>query len=551
MKKELIINNPTQIDSALTAIRILIQDNYLESFHYRLDSKRRVAVKYVVAEMDEDKEREILISSEVTTEFVYVLINIHYILRMMDKMKMTVAEVLKYLYSKYSLQALMGLFNENEDFPNIKIRELACNLEINWKMNKNDEDFFQRAFMFGLEEYKNWKYYYKALEAMMSENAESNEQGSDPSGEGEETNDPGEGNVNSNSETDVNDQNGKGEEKETNDQENSQSSDNQDEESSGQGDQIEDSEKESSDEQGESNDKNESDQENTSDEEKESNRDDVNSDDETKEDPYAQAAKTPEQLKLERYLDKTDPINDVIQDSSQPAGMITDDDMNEIEEMLIKNYNNLLECEKKEKRIENIKIEGFQKLLQNLLRKERQVKITQTRKRDSYHRINNRREEKGLILPGKKIVQQGVQKKFAERLDVFIDISGSTYEYISRANVHYIDIMNFIAKEFHSVGSRIIFYNYCFNRIVRPGDLFIPADPNGSTDIMCTVSELEKEEGKLNRIIVFTDGYDSYKTLYDTHKDVQVYKLSPDSENGFRIEKYNRNRDYFFPEYSE
>lgn len=500
MKKKTHTFDPAQLGSLLSSLTTLTHKNGLDRFYYQLSSRNRVSVQYQFNELEEDKEREIFVEYGGRRYSVYVIINIHYIYKITSKTKMTLEETLKVLYAKYSLQALMGLYNTNDDFPNLKLRELACNLEINWKMDRNDEDFFPRAYMFGLEEYKSWRYYYKALESMLADNEDNFDLDLYPSGKGKPSDNQGEGENKVIADTDVVD----------------------------------------------SNDKNQN--EDASDGSKE-----ISEDVELQEGEYSQEqsfeqSKTPDQLKLEKFLEKFNEIDDQIEDSSEPRGNIFDDDLQDIEKEIIKGVDKSCESELDKKKIQNLKIEKFHKLIQELTRKERQVRITQTRKIDSYHRVNNRREEKGLILPGKKTTLHGVQKKYAEQLDVFIDISGSTTGYIRQAEVCYIDIMNYVAKEFHDAGARIIFYNHLCNRTVKPYDLFIPAVGKGGTDILNVVMSLEhKEKSRLKRVIVFTDGEDTFNTLYDTHKDVQIYKFASNSYDGFKILKYDRSIDYFKP----
>lgn len=512
-KKELISKDTSQVNALLDSLTSLANKNSLDIFRYKLSSdekitSQRVMVKYLFADLnDENKEREIIITSEGKLEIVNVLINIHYIAKMADKTKMTSVQILKTLYAKYSLQALMGLYNLNEDFPNVKLRELACNLEINWKINKNDEDFFHRAYMFGLEEYKTWQYYYKVLEAML-QNSDNDSYDFDPNGEGEQTNKNEQGDKNSES-----------------DKANNQQSENNDE-SKNNGESKENKENKEENNQDSKDSKNDSDQD-----------DKPNND---------KAPNSPEKLKLENLLKKSYELDDQIQDTSTPVGNLFEEDPEDVEADILKVFDKPCETEIEQRKIKDFQIDGFHRLLNNLLRKERQIRITQTRKTNSYHRINNRRDEKGLILPGKKTVQHGVQKKFAEQLDVFIDISGSTIETISHLRVCYIDIMNYVAKEFHDVGARVLFYNYTLNRIVNPGELFIPSYASSNTNIMDTVSKIENDEKtKLKRVIVFTDGYDNYRDLYDTHDDVQIYKFTAILGGGFKIEQYNRDIDYF------
>ena len=503
MKKELVSNDFSQIDSLLESIKYLVSTNGLDKFRYTLASKQRIIVDYYFFELEDDKEMEIIIQLEGKIECVNVMINIHYLLKMMNKMKLTLLQAIKILYAKYRLHALMGLYNLNKKFPNVKIRELAYNLEINWKLNKNDEYFFPRAFMFGLEEYKSWQYYYKSLELMMKDDEELN-LSLDPTGSGKPTDESGEGNENANTEPDFQDENNS----QPNEQIENKTNQNLKDKIAEQNDNLEEK---------------------------------TNNDSNSK-----SKQNNIYQLKLEKYLEKMNEIRDQVQDLSEPLGNFFEDNIEDLKEEIVKESTNLCDYELNEIKIKNFNVGGFHKLLQELLRKERQVRITQTRKTDSYHRINNRREEKGLILPGKKIVKHGVQKKFAEELDVFIDVSGSTQNYIRQADVHYIDLMNYIAQEFHNVGARVIFYNYYCNRIVRPNDLFVPARAFGTTDILNVVRELEGSAGsKLKRVIVFTDGYDNYNTLYDTHDDVQIYKLAPNPETGFEILKYNRDIDGF------
>lgn len=163
-------------------------------------------------------------------------------------------------------------------------------------------------------------------------------------------------------------------------------------------------------------------------------------------------------------------------------------------------------------------IQGLQEVINKIERKEKTQRISPHGKKDTYYKFNNRRKNGSLILPGKKLTDSGVKKKYDTSFTAFIDISGST------SGTCHKDLMN-VAKKLHSIGGTIVYYNGKLQSICETEDCFFPERAYGGTSISRAISEY-LETHSLNRAYVFTDGNDYFENLKSVCEKYTVYYVN-------------------------
>lgn len=173
-------------------------------------------------------------------------------------------------------------------------------------------------------------------------------------------------------------------------------------------------------------------------------------------------------------------------------------------------------------------IEGLNEIIRKIINKERSMKITPHGRQSSYYKFNNRRKS-DFLLPGKKLTNEGIKKKFDSSPVVFIDVSGSTQ---GRVNI---DLMN-VARKLHKIGATIVYYENSITSVCEPKDVFFTEGPGGGTDITNTIRAYLKNFEEFDRAYVFTDGYDNFTYLKSVCDKFNVYFIQG---NRRVFEKYN------------
>ena len=185
-------------------------------------------------------------------------------------------------------------------------------------------------------------------------------------------------------------------------------------------------------------------------------------------------------------------------------------------------------------------VKGLKEIIKKIENKEKAIKITPHDKVNTYHKFNNRRKNGNFILPGKRLTNEGVKKKYDSSLTVFIDVSGSTS---GRINT---DLMN-IAKKMHNLGATIVYYEDTITSICEPDSLFFTEPARGGTDITRVIPEYLKDH-ELERAYVFTDGEDDFTLMKDVCKKFNVYFIDNYSHHVY--EKFTEKSTNFSTRWS-
>lgn len=156
-------------------------------------------------------------------------------------------------------------------------------------------------------------------------------------------------------------------------------------------------------------------------------------------------------------------------------------------------------------RADTYEIDGLNEIIRKIINKEKSMKITPHDRQASYYKLNNRRKS-DFLLPGKKLTNDGIKKKFDSSPVVFIDVSGSTH---GRVNT---DLMN-VAKKLHKIGATIVYYENNIISVCEPNDTFFTENSGGGTDITSTIKTYLANFEAFDRAYVFTDGYDNFSYL--------------------------------------
>ena len=173
-------------------------------------------------------------------------------------------------------------------------------------------------------------------------------------------------------------------------------------------------------------------------------------------------------------------------------------------------------------------IEGLNEITRKIINKENSMKVTPHGRKSSYYKFNNRRQS-DFILPGTKLTNDGIKKKFDSSPVVFIDTSGSTH---GRVNT---DLMN-VAKKLHKIGATIVYYTGSIVSVCEPKDVFFTEDANGGTDITNTIRAYLQQFEPFERAYVFTDGADNFSYLKSVCDKFNVYFIQGDRRV---YERYN------------
>lgn len=177
-------------------------------------------------------------------------------------------------------------------------------------------------------------------------------------------------------------------------------------------------------------------------------------------------------------------------------------------------------------------IPELDRILHKLIQNEQSYSIIPTKKVPSYHKFNNRRKS-DFILPGKKIVQHGNQKKFQQQLTVFLDVSGSTQGNTDLVTVSY---------ELHKLGATIVFYDTEVCDILKPEEVYCHYSPSGGTNVCKAIKEYIERGNKLDRLYVFTDGADDFSQIPTICDQYEVYQLYSNSCKQLSKEEIARKR---------
>ena len=170
-----------------------------------------------------------------------------------------------------------------------------------------------------------------------------------------------------------------------------------------------------------------------------------------------------------------------------------------------------------ERTMNKANIEGLDELMRKLERKERTMSITPHDRKETYMKLNNRRKNGTIILPGKRLENDGLKKKFDTSLTVFIDMSGSTMD-INET------LMN-VAYRFYKLGATIIYYDNNILDTVKPSERFRLMDSRGGTNIKDVLTEYLATGEKIDRAYVITDGEDYFYALDEVVPKYTIYRI--------------------------
>ena len=162
-------------------------------------------------------------------------------------------------------------------------------------------------------------------------------------------------------------------------------------------------------------------------------------------------------------------------------------------------------------------IRGLDELIKKLERKERTMSITPHDRKETYMKLNNRRKNGTIILPGKRMENDGVKKKFDTALTVFIDMSGSTH------NIN--ETLLNVAYKFYKLGATIIYYDESILDTIKPNERFRLMLARGGTNIKNVLSEYLATGAKINRAYVITDGRDYFDALDQIVPKYNIYLI--------------------------
>ena len=172
-------------------------------------------------------------------------------------------------------------------------------------------------------------------------------------------------------------------------------------------------------------------------------------------------------------------------------------------------------------------IKGLDELIKKLERKEKTMSITPHARKETYMKLNNRRKNGTIILPGKRMENDGVKKKFDTSLTIFMDMSGSTHK-INET------LLN-VAYKFYKLGATIIYYDEAILDTIRPNEKFRLMMARGGTNIKRVLNAYLATGAKIERAYVITDGEDYFDALDQIVPKYNIYKI----ETGSIREIYN------------
>jgi hypothetical protein len=169
------------------------------------------------------------------------------------------------------------------------------------------------------------------------------------------------------------------------------------------------------------------------------------------------------------------------------------------------------------------RVKGLDDLVRKLTREESAMSIQAHNRVQTYSKFNNRRKNGTIILPGKKLENDGIKKKYNKSLTVFIDISGSTS--------HIIKDLNSAAFKFHKAGATIVFYNTSVIQIIKPNESFRVMSSDGGTHIRYTIKRYIEDGNKLERAYIITDGFDNFYELEKRTSKFNVFLIQNNEIN--------------------
>lgn len=169
------------------------------------------------------------------------------------------------------------------------------------------------------------------------------------------------------------------------------------------------------------------------------------------------------------------------------------------------------------------RVKGLDDLVRKLTREESAMSIQAHSRVQTYSKFNNRRKNGTIILPGKKLENDGVKKKYDKSLTVFIDVSGSTS--------HIIKDLNSAAFKFHKAGATIVFYTTSVRQIIKPNESFRVMSSGGGTHIRYTIKRYIEDGNKLERAYIITDGFDNFYELEKRTSKFNVFLIQNNEIN--------------------
>lgn len=168
-------------------------------------------------------------------------------------------------------------------------------------------------------------------------------------------------------------------------------------------------------------------------------------------------------------------------------------------------------------------LEGLDKIMSKLIRTENEKAIVPHTKKATYYKLNNRRKS-DFILPGKKLEGGATKKKFDRSLTVFIDVSSSTCGSIASN-------LSKVAYKLYEQGATIVYYNTYIVDVVKSTQGFKKCKAYGGTNIKNVVSDYMEQYGKLERVYVFTDGYDDFTEMSEICDKYKIFYIGYKNNN--------------------
>lgn len=186
----------------------------------------------------------------------------------------------------------------------------------------------------------------------------------------------------------------------------------------------------------------------------------------------------------------------------------------------------------------NSSIEGLNNILRKMMSNENTFEIIPTKKQPSYHKFNNRRKS-DFILPGKKIVQSGSQKKFQKSLTVFVDVSGST------STPEILHNLKVVSSKLHKVGATVVYYDDSIKDVLKPKELYCHYRPSGGTSISRVVKEYTDLGNKIERLYVFTDGADNFSEIPKLCDEYHIFRINKTDIRELTEKEIRRENPYY------
>lgn len=168
-----------------------------------------------------------------------------------------------------------------------------------------------------------------------------------------------------------------------------------------------------------------------------------------------------------------------------------------------------------------LNIMNLDNIISKLVSRENTKTIQPHDRVNTFTKLNNRRKQSGIILPGKKLVKHGLKKKFDSELTVFIDVSGSTSDKIHQ--------LNEAAYRLYKVGATVVFYDDNIVSVIKPNEVFYCHNSRGGTSIQKVIKEYTNKYKQLHRAYIFTDGEDDFTNLNEVIKEYKVFYINKEA----------------------